>query len=139
MKCDKPFLDVGARPHLLRAAKQHPHLTATYLLKKCLFLGIGVGVTDKSDLLAGDAGSDKLVGDLFVCRVSPRRGVNAHAAENHLSTTICLGPRPDSVDLLHKGIYFRAGKIGDRFCEHPSSGGELSSVSGDYERVVYSW
>src|ERR1700722_10958668 len=49
------FLHVGAGAHLGRAADQYSDLAAAYLVEQCLFLGVGVGVSDRGNLLTGDA------------------------------------------------------------------------------------
>ena len=61
---DEAFLHVGAGAHFLRAADQHADLAIPDFLEQRLFLGVGVGVADGGDLLAGDASGDEFADDL---------------------------------------------------------------------------
>ena len=55
MQGHQPLLDVGARPHLLRAAEEHADRTLADLLEQGLLLGVGIGVANGGDLPGRDA------------------------------------------------------------------------------------
>ena len=46
VKRDQLVLDVGARPHLLRGADQHPHLPGAHLAEQLFLLYLRVGGVD---------------------------------------------------------------------------------------------
>ena len=61
MQRHEAFLYVGTGAHLLRAADEHPDLATTDLLEEGLFLGVRIGVTNDSDLVAGDTVGNQLL------------------------------------------------------------------------------
>jgi hypothetical protein len=66
MQGDEAFLDVGAGAHFLGTADQHANRTIPDFLEEGLFLGVGFGIADGGDLLAGDTVGDQLGDDLGV-------------------------------------------------------------------------
>src|SRR5256885_648566 len=49
MKRDEALLDVGARPHFLRAAQEHSDHAGADFFKEHLFFGVGVRIADGCD------------------------------------------------------------------------------------------
>ena len=106
------------------------------LLEQGLLLGVGLGVADGGDLLAGDAVGDQLVDDLVVGRVAPRRRVDAHVAEDHLRAACRRGSLPDGSDVFDQALIFESGKSAAVGGQHPGVGGQLAAVGGDGQGVV---
>jgi hypothetical protein len=59
-------------------------------LRKLVSAGVGVGIADGGDLLAGDAVGDQLLDDLLVRRVTPFGRIDAQVGEDHLRAA-CRG------------------------------------------------
>ena len=104
-------------------------------LEECLFLGIGIGITDSGDLFAGDAVSDKLGDDLVIGRVSPGVGCTP-MSQKIICVPRVAAVRCQMVDTFSPGVDLRFGEIGCRSRQHPGVGGELASVGGDGQGVI---
>lgn len=66
MAGNQPVLHVGARAHLGCAANQNAHLAGAHFCKQILFLNVGFGVVDESDLIRRYAAGDQLIADIIV-------------------------------------------------------------------------
>ena len=104
MQRHEAFLDVGAGAHLLRAADQHPDDAGADLLEQGLFLGVGVGIANRGDLLARYAVLDQLVDNFVIDGVPPRGRIHAHIREDELRAARRGGASPDLGHLLDEGI-----------------------------------
>ena len=136
MQRRQAFLHIGAGAHLLGAAQQHAHRALPDFLKEALFLGVGLRLADRGDLLGRNAVGDELLHDVVVGRITPRRGIDPHVGKDELRAARRGGITPNRKDVLDQPIDFRLGKVGRGRRQHPCIGGELAAVSGDVERVI---
>ena len=66
VKRDQLVLDVGARPHLLRGADQHPYLAGAHLAEQFFFLGFRVSGMDVGYFFSRYALGDQLITQVII-------------------------------------------------------------------------
>ena len=66
VKRDQLLLDVGARPHLLRGADQHPYLARTDFAEQFFFLGLCVSRMDVGYFFSRYALGDQLITQVII-------------------------------------------------------------------------
>ena len=137
MQGDQAFLDVGAGAHLLGAADQHAHRTLPTFSKRACFLASDSASPMAAICSRGMPCGDQLLDDLLVGRVTPCGRIDAHVGEDHLRAACRCGPVPDGGDVFDQPVDLRFREVGCRGRQHPCVGGELASVGGDVQGVIY--
>ena len=137
MQCHEAFLDVGTGTHFLGTADQHSYRAFPDLLEQCLLLGVGFGVADGGDLIAGNALLHQFGDDLLIRRIPPRGRFDAHIGEDHLRAASRFRSLPGGNDIFYQPIDLRFWEILCRRREHPGVGSQFATVGSDGESIIH--
>ena len=136
MDSHKQVLAVGASPHLLRGAEQHPHLTRAHFSKEFFFLYLVVRVMDKSNFFCRNPPCNQLRLDVVI---DIKRTVifwGAHITEQELRQTAFLSFLPYPEHISHTGIELAVRIVRQKRIHQPLVKPDFSAIRSNFEHIV---
>ena len=136
MDSHKQVLAVGASPHLLRGAEQHPHLTRAHFSKEFFFLYLVVRIMNESNFFCRNAPCDQLCLDVVI---DIKRTVifwGAHIAEQELRQTAFLSFLPYPEHISHTGIELAVRIIWQERVHQTLVKPDFPAIRSNFEHIV---
>ena len=99
MQGDEPVLHIGSGSHFCGAAHEDTHLAAAHLGEQLLFLLLGVGGVDISDLVFRNAHLQQLLPQIVIHIEAAVRFGSRQVAENQLRAALCGTLCPYPIDI----------------------------------------
>ncbi len=111
-------------------------MAGAHLLEQDLLLHVGVGVTDRGDVLAWDTVLHQLGDDVGIDRVAPGGRVDPQIGEDQLGAACRGRALPDGRDVRDEGVGFGVGEILGRGGEQPRIERQFAAVCRDGQGVI---
>ena len=136
VQSDQPVLHVCPGSELRRRSDQDTHLAGSHLCEKLRFLGLGIGLMDKDDLLRRNALGCQLIPQIIVDIERAVRFGCREVTKNQLCSLVRCGLLPHLKSIFHAQIDLALLRVRQQIIDEPLIESTFSAIVGDLQHVV---